>query len=345
MAVFDPNAASYPGSGVYGLPHAEADARYVLIPVPFDATTSYRRGTSQGPAAIYEASKQVDLHDLEVGDAWADGIYMRAPDPEIALWNQEARAAADPIIEVGGLIEDDPALRARLDRVNAIGAQLNARVHALCARLLEAGKVPVVVGGDHATPFGAIQAYAERYPGLGVLHIDAHADLRVAYEGFAWSHASIMHNVLEHLPGVSRLVQVAVRDLGGDELQAIQTSNGRIRTWFDVELARRRFEGLPWRDTVAQIVNDLPAQVYVSFDIDGLDPRLCPNTGTPVPGGLDLHEVSYLLGAVARSGRQIVGFDLNEVAPGADEWDGSVGARVLYKLIGWSRLSLGARSG
>lgn len=342
MPEFDPNAASYPGSGAYGLPHAEADARYVLIPVPFDATTSYRRGTADGPEAIREASRQVDLYDREVGDAWSDGIFMREADAQIRAWNAEARAAADPIIAVGGLIEDDAALLAALARVNDVGAALNEHVAGACRAALDAGKVPVVVGGDHATPFGAIQAYAERYPGMGVLHVDAHADLRDAYEGFTWSHASIMHNVMARIPGVSRLVQVGIRDFGADELAQIRGSGGRIRTFFDADLARRRFEGETWRAVVAEIVETLPQQVYVSFDIDGLDPRFCPNTGTPVPGGLDLHEVSYLLGAVVRSGRQIVGFDLNEVAPGDGDWDGNVGARLLYKMIGWSRLSLSA---
>jgi agmatinase len=332
---FDPNAAAMAGSGIFGLPHTEAESRVVVIPVAFDATTSYRRGTSAGPAAVLAASQQVDLYDREVGRAYEAGIFMRPEAPEIAAWNEEARVAADPIIERGGDIEGDAALVASLARVNAISHSVNEWVYASTKALLDLGKLPVVLGGDHSVPFGAIRAHAERTPGLGVLHVDAHADLRPAYEGFDWSHASIMNNVVTHLPGVSRLVQVGIRDFSEEELSIALGSKGRIRTFFDADLARERFEGATYAQQVARVIDPLPERVYVSFDIDGLDPALCPSTGTPVPGGLSFHEASYLVGAVTRSGRKIVGVDLNEVAPGEDEWDANVGARVLYKLIAW----------
>ena len=208
---------------------------------------------------------------------------------------------------------------------------------------LARGKLVGVVGGDHSVPFGCIEAYAEKYPGLGVLHLDAHADLREAYEGFTWSHASIMFNVIKRVPGVAKLVQVAIRDLGEAEHAMIESSGGRIVTFFDAELARQRFDGVPWNRQVEQIVSELPRQVYLSFDIDGLDPLLCPHTGTPVPGGLSFQEACALIGGVVRSGRQIVGLDLNEVAPdpAGGEWDGNVGARLLYKMIGWALKSAG----
>jgi agmatinase len=194
----------------------------------------------------------------------------------------------------------------------------------------------VGVGGDHSTVYGIIRAYAEKYPGLGVLHVDAHADLRDAYEGFTWSHASIFHNVMTRLPGVSKLVQVGIRDLGEAEFQFSEDSGGRIVTHYDARTKARQHEGVAWRDLCVEMVSALPQDVYVSFDIDGLDPTLCPHTGTPVPGGLSFAEASTLIGEVVRSGRKIVGLDLNEVAPGLDsEWDGNVGARLLYKMIGW----------
>jgi len=210
-------------------------------------------------------------------------------------------------------------------------------------QLLEAGHIVGVIGGDHAVPLGCIAAHAARYPGMGVLHLDAHADLRVAYEGFTYSHASIMHNVLAEVPGVARLVQVGIRDFGEAEFVAIEAGGGRVRTFFDAELARRRFDGEPWSSVVREIVDALPQHVYLSFDIDGLDPTLCPHTGTPVPGGLQFQEACALIAAVARSGRTIVGFDLCEVAPGpdGDEWDGNVGARLLYKMVGATLRSRG----
>ncbi len=335
---FDPDAAADAESGIYGLPFTPDDAHVVLIPVPWDATTSYRAGTSRGPAAILEASRQVDLHDVETGAPYQRGIAMLPIADDLIALNAEARAHAEKIIAVGGRIGGDAALAAALASVNALGAELNARVRRETETWLSRGKLVGVVGGDHSTPFGAIAAIADAHPGLGILHLDAHADLRDAYEGFTWSHASIMHNVVTRLPKVAKLVQVGIRDVGRAEVELSRGSGGRIVTHFDAELAARRFAGETWAAQCERIVSALPAHVYVSFDIDGLDPAHCPHTGTPVPGGLSFAEAAYLIGAVVRAGKKIVGFDLNEVAPGddGDEWDANVGARMLYKIIGWA---------
>jgi agmatinase len=136
---------------------------------------------------------------------------------------------------------------------------------------------------------------------------------------------------------VKTLVQVGIRDFSEDERTFAESTGGRVHIWYDAELKRRAFDGQPWNRVVDDIVAQLPQQVYLSFDIDGLDPTLCPHTGTPVPGGLSFPEANALLAGVVRSGRTIVGLDLNEVAPSpdGDEWDGNVGARLLYKMIGW----------
>ncbi|MBS2028367.1 MAG: agmatinase family protein [Deltaproteobacteria bacterium] len=338
---FDPNAAAQPDSGVFGLPHSAEEARVVLIPVPFEATTSYGGGTVDGPKAILEASKQVDLFDIETGTPYQAGIHMLEEPTSVRAWNDEARKLAQVVIEEGGA-NGDPMLEANLEQVNALSERMNAWVHAEAKKWISAGKLVGVVGGDHSTPFGNIQAHAEAHPGMGVLHLDAHADLRVAYEGFIWSHASIMHNVVERIPGVARLVQVGIRDFCEEEHQQIVGSKGRIVTHFDALLAAEKQKGVTWAQQLARIVEPLPKDVYLSFDIDGLDPVLCPHTGTPVPGGLSFHEATALVRAVCESGRRIVGFDLNEVAPGPDdEWDGNVGARLLYKMIGWALKSRG----
>ncbi len=338
MPTFDPNAAAAPGSGIYGLPHSPDDAGVIVLPVPFEATTSYGSGAANGPAAILAASRQVDLFDVETGRPYQAGIAMLEEPQEIRRWSEEARALAGPIIQAGGADPSDAAAKAQLARVDQLCDDMNAWVTAEATHWLNAGKLVVTVGGDHGTAFGAIRAHADRYPGMGVLHVDAHADLRDAYEGFTWSHASILFNVAPRLPGVSRIVQVAVRDLGEGEHELIQKSGGRVRTFFDAELASRRFEGVPWSRAVDEIASALPDQVYVSFDIDGLDPVLCPHTGTPVPGGLSFAEASALLAGLVRHRKRVVGLDLTEVVPGpeGDEWDGNVGARLLYKLIGWA---------
>jgi len=222
--------------------------------------------------------------------------------------------------------------------VNRISAAVNAWIYEKTRALLDDGKMPVVLGGDHSVPFGAMQAYVESYPKMGILHLDAHADLREAYEGFTFSHASIFHNVMTRLP-VEKLVQVGVRDVGSAEMRMIEQSNGRIRTFFDDELAGRKEKGDTFAEIADEIAAELPEQVYLSWDIDGLDPTLCPGTGTPVPGGLSWNEAIGLLRALRRAGKRIVGLDLCEVAPGDTEWDANVGARLLYKMIGFALLT------
>jgi agmatinase len=137
---------------------------------------------------------------------------------------------------------------------------------------------------------------------------------------------------------VKKLVQVGIRDFGEAEYNFIVASNGRVKTFYDAALKAGQFAGMPWRDEVDNIVRELPQNVYLSFDIDGLDPTLCLHTGTPVPGGLSFAQACALVEGVVRAGKRIVGFDLNEVAPSADggDWDGNVGARLLYKMIGWT---------
>ena len=337
---FDP-AAPARGDGIYGLPHGPDEARIVLIPVPWEPTTSYGRGTARGPASILHASRQIDLFDGQTGRPYEAGLVMLPIDPDIARWNAEACAASEPVIAAGGDVTGDPDLEARLARVNELSGLLNDRVNAIARGWIAQGKIVGVIGGDHSVPFGAIAAYADRFPGLGVLHLDAHADLRDAYEGFTDSHASIMFNVAYRLPKVARVVQIGIRDFSEEEHAFIRGSGGRIVTLFDHEIARKSFEGEPFGKIVRAAIEELPEHVYLSFDIDGLDPALCPHTGTPVPGGLSFQQAAALVAYVQESGRTIVGFDLCEVAPGpeGEEWNGNVGARLLYKMIGFTLLS------
>ncbi len=334
---FDPSAAALPGSGVFGLPHGEPEAAVILLPVPFEATTSYGGGASRGPAAILEASRQVDLYDVETGRPYEAGIHMLpSPEPVVAL-DAAARPEAARVIAAGGVQEDDPALVRAAARVDEASRRVDAWVEEEVRRLLRKGKRVGVVGGDHAVAFGSIVAHAAAFPGMGLLHVDAHADLRRRFEGFARSHASILRNVMDGVEGVSRLIQVGVRDVSDEEVAYVEASGGRVVTHHDPVLAAARFAGETWAAQVQRIVEPLPRDVYVTFDIDGLDPTLCPHTGTPVPGGLSFQQACALLAGLARSGRRIVGFDLVEVAPGPEgsDWDGNVGARVLYKLVGW----------
>jgi agmatinase len=340
---FDPNAAAPADSGIYGLPFTVDEARVVFVPVPFDATTSYGKGAADGPRAIFEASKQVDLFDLETGKPYEAGLAMMDMPAEVRAWNDGARVEAEKIITLGGDIGDDPALARALAAVNETSRRVNEWVHAQTKRCLDAGKIPCVVGGDHSVPFGAIRAYADAFDDFGILHFDAHADLRPAYEGFEFSHASIMHNVITRLPRVQKLVQIGIRDFSEQEHAMIRASDDRIVTFFDVAMKKKLRGGTDFDRIAADIAAALPKHVYISFDIDGLDPTLCPHTGTPVPGGLSLDQALAIVAEVVRQKKTIVGLDLNEVAPGpdGDEWDANVGARLLYKLVGWMLVSRG----
>lgn len=319
---------------IYGLPTTLEDAKLIILPVPFDATTSYQPGTHKGPQAVFDASFQVDFVDLSLGYTSEPSVAMIPVDPEVLRWNVEARQHAEKVMEAGGQVEGDKALTVARDRVNEISAKVNQWVSGKTRERLERGQLVGILGGDHSVPFAAIEAHADHFGEFGILHVDAHADLRQAYHGFHFSHASIMRNVVDRIPRVTRLVQVAIRDLCLEELECIEASQ-RIVTFPDTFLADELFAGRSWGSLAAKIIDALPPKVWLSVDIDGLDPAFCPSTGTPVPGGLSFNQASYLLRRVVESGRQVIGFDLCEVTPSADpndRMDVIVGARMLYRL-------------
>lgn len=328
---FDPNAAADLSSGIFGLPFSREESALVVIPVPFEATVSYGSGTERGPEAVRVASAQIDLLDRRFGDGWKRGIYLESVDARFLEWGRDARRLCAPIIERGGAGPDDGDALSRVDRLSQ---QMNDLVRERAGAALAEGRIPCLLGGEHSVSLGAIRACAEKHGEIGVLQIDAHMDLRRAYEGFRYSHASVSYNALEELPRLTRLVQVGIRDFSAGEVEYAEAQGDRVVVHYDDDLFDALARGARFADLCERIVAQLPERVYVTFDIDGLDPSLCPHTGTPVPGGLGFREASLLLGTLARSGRRIVGCDLVEVAPGPDgsEWDANVGARVLFRL-------------
>jgi agmatinase len=334
---FNPNAAAVANGNYFGMPYSADDTPIVIVSVPWDVTTSYRPGTSKAPEAIIAASLQLDFFDFDVEEAWKIGIGTLPIDEEIKTLNSQMRPLAEYVIahlESGG----DPAeVDEELAEVNNASAILNEKIYKTTIDLLKKKKLVGLVGGEHSVPYGFIQALTAFHPDFGVLQIDAHADLREAYEGFTFSHASIMFNVLK-LNEIKRLVQVGVRDECEDEINLV-ASNERIIQFNDYLLAAAEFEGKPWGKQCIEIISKLPESIYISFDIDGLSPEFCPNTGTPVPGGLSFQKAVYLLRNVVESGRKIIGFDVSEVAPGNDEWDANIGARIIYKLCNLMHLS------
>lgn len=341
MSKFDPTTTISSEFGIFGIPMTEEESRIVLVPVPWEVTTSYGMGASHGPAIIRQASEQIDLFDFETGKFYEDGIFMRPINKELQAKNDKFKEMAQELIEMRtNLSEDEARMNHIASEVNKACDEMTDWVYNQCKEVLKKGKLLGLVGGDHSTPLGAIRAVSEAHNGeVGVLHIDAHADLRKAYQGFKQSHASIMYNVMTDAKKPMKLVQIGIRDFCEEEYE-FSKNHGDIKTFFDIELKRRLLGGESWAQVTEDILKELPQKVYISFDIDGLDPAFCPHTGTPVPGGLSVDQVFYLFNEIHKSGRQIVAFDLNEVSTGGlseeeAEWDGNVGARVLYKLCGW----------
>ena len=344
-AAFDPNDMATNGSGIFGLPFEAEESRLHLFPVPWEVTTSYGNGASRGPSAIRRASFQVDLFDIETGDAYMAGYYMHEMPEEIAHTGRELKLKAGEFLnylEEGRQTESVPQkIQAE---INAASQKVNDWVYSRARKTLSAGKIPAVIGGDHSTPYGLIRASCEAVKGeLGILHVDAHADLRVAYQGYKHSHASIMYNVMEDVRP-KMLVQIGIRDFSPGEYAYIRENSSRLKTYFDAVTKRRLNRGESWQTICDEAIAHLPQNVHLSFDIDGLSPDLCPGTGTPVPGGLSWDQALALIATVAESGRKIVSFDLNEVAeqenPESD-WDGNVGARLLFKMCGWAMVTNG----
>lgn len=329
---FNPNNIGIPNGNYFGFPYSVDESKIVIIPVPWDVTTSYGAGTSKGPSAILDASIQLDFYDFDVENAWQIGHSTADFPQDIFNLNSNLRKDAEKIINhlEEGKSPDEPEIKNLLAKINLASQNLNQRVYQQSKKYLSEEKLIALVGGDHSTPLGLINAICEKYDEIGILHIDAHADLRNAYEGFQFSHASIMFNALKN-DNISKLVQVGVRDVCDEEISFIK-NDPRVTLFDDNQLKQNQFEGKYWKKQCDSIISTLPENVYISFDIDGLDPSFCPNTGTPVPGGLDYSQAVYLIKQLVEQKKKIIGFDLSEVAPGNDEWDANVGARLLYKI-------------
>ncbi|NQU51804.1 MAG: agmatinase family protein [Bacteroidetes bacterium] len=329
---FNPSGVGLKNGNFIGLPFTEDSANIVLIPVPWDVTVSYGEGTALAPQAILEASVQLDLYDADVKDAWKQGIFMQPLNENILEDRNEVRPQAAMYIdflENGGSVTENVGMKSALEKINNRCEELNNWVYRQSKSLLEQDKLVGIVGGDHGVPLGFIKALSEKYADFGVLQIDAHMDLRNSYEGFTYSHASIFNNALE-LKSISKLVQVGIRDYCEEEVERVIQESERISVFYDQQIKENIFNGSNWNQQCEEIIKELPKRVYISFDIDGLDPKLCPITGTPVPGGLEFSEATFLIKKLVESGRNIIGFDVCEV--GNNDWDASVGARIIYKL-------------
>lgn len=337
MEKFNPNDVGVANGNLFGLPYTEEESDIIIIPVCSDITASFNKGTAKAPSAILEASLQVDLFDNFFKNAWDNKIHMLPISKSERKQHQKIGKLASKLIQkLGTGVPFNEQEEEVLKAINAYCDEINKSVKETALTKLNEGKLVAVLGGDHNSPLGLIQALAEKHTNFGILQIDAHADLRIAYEGFEFSHASIAHNALK-LKQISKLVQVGIRDICQEEIDYISNSKGKIKTFFDWDIKQQQFEGKSWAIICDEIIAELPEKVYITYDIDALDPKLCPNTGTPVPGGFEYDQINYLINKLTESKKKIIGFDLNEV--GNNEWDANVGARILFKLCNFMQKS------
>ena len=331
MTDFNPNDIGNINNNIFGLPTNEENAQMIFIPVPWDVTVSYSAGTAKAPDAIFDASFQVDLFDPFKENAWETAYAMCQLSKEIKEKNDRIKFHSHNVISHLAKGDDPKEIQNSISIVNTACSELNLWIKDKSKYYIDKNKFVAIIGGDHSVPLGFMRTLAEKFDNFGILQIDAHADLRNAYEGFEFSHASIMFNALK-IPQIKKLVQLGIRDYCQEEYDLILNSNDRIKTFFDRDIKNEMYEGSSWKTICDKIIKELPENIYISFDIDGLDPKLCPNTGTPVQGGLEVEQVFYLFEQIILSGKKLIGFDLCEVAPGEDEWDANVGARILYRL-------------
>jgi agmatinase len=273
---------------------AFATAQVVVVPVPFDMTTTYRPGTREGPHAIIDSSRNLELYDPDL---------RRSP------------------YEVG-----IHTLRA-VDVVAGNAERMVQRIEQVTGELLDRGKFVVTLGGDHMVSVGVVRAFSARHPNLSVLQIDAHSDLRDEYEGSTYSSATIMRRVLDVCP---RTAQVGIRSMSEPEVQLV--AERKLPLWLASDIHAQTLRGR--REWVDEVVASLSDEVYVTFDIDAFDPSLVPGTGTPEPGGLGWYDVVDLLAAVTRSRRVVGFdvVELSPLIEG--HVSPVVAAKLVYKLIG-----------
>jgi len=308
------------------------EASLVLIPVPWEATVSYGQGTAKAPDAIKLSSHQLDVENYHYIKPYTAGIAMLETDKDLLELSNKARKKAIKVIDA---IEKGNEDKKALKFVNEASDILNTSVYKKAIKQIKKGKHIGVVGGDHSSPLGLIKALNDTQDeDFGILHVDAHHDLRCAYEGFTYSHASIFYNAMNECKKISKLVQFGIRDYSSEEANRLKDYGNKGSCLYDSQMKEELANGKSLKEVFTPYIEQLPNNVYLSIDIDGLEPINCPNTGTPVPSGLSFSQLEYLIFLVVKSGRNIIGFDLCEVGTSKNGWDENVGARILYQLCG-----------
>ena len=283
-----------PPNNFAGLPPEQSDYKtspIVIWPIPLDRTTTFISGTRYGPRAILEASRNMETFDDEVWAEVCDRGIATLPEME----TQE------------GSLE-----------------QVMANIRTVAGQLATEDKFVVALGGEHSLTGPVVSAYAKKHSDLTVLQVDAHADLREAYQQNRHSHASVMRRVIEICPAV----QVGIRSLSKEEALALPELKTKIFWAKDIA-------GHPAEEWADQVVDELSDHVYVTLDLDGFDPAYLPATGTPEPGGLDWYQVTGLMRTLARK-KKVVAMDVVELLPQPGEHASNfLAAKLIYKCLSY----------
>ena len=241
------------------------------------------------PKAILNASTQLDFCHLKLDNADQIKVYFAKISSEWKKINDKLSqeyVLYNQFLENGGELSKSLKFQEFVAVVNNSQKALRDNLYERSKLLLNKDVIVSVLGGEHSVPLGLLMALNEKYSAFGILQIDAHCDLRKSYQGLHQSHASIFYNVLKSCSNVTKLVQLGVRDFSIKEFE-YSTNSERIISYFDSVLKEEKFSGKTWSEQTEDILDHLPQNVYISFDVDGLNPSFCPNTGTPVPGGID----------------------------------------------------------
>jgi len=323
--------------GIFGENPTYQEARLALLGVPWEATVSYEAGTVLGPKWIQESSTQLDFFDpVFKWSPLSQGIYFQY----LEMLKEKSDKLRPLVLKT---LQENSQNSNQIQKINQECLKMVHSVQEHIQKFFNDQKLFGVIGGDHSISEGVLKEVGAFYKGdFGLLHLDAHADMRKAYQGLTHSHASVMYNVLLQENAPQKIIQVGIRDLCEEEYQLI-SSNSRIECFFDHQLKQKMFEGVSWKTLTQSIIQKLPQKIYISLDVDALSWEYAPHTGCPVPGGLSFDQVIFLFEELHRHKKEIIGFDIVEVAPARvknfGQWDGNVGARLAYKLCGISLLS------